>query len=58
MQKLKWLIKIFKNFNGDKEYQKYLNHSKIHHPKQRSLSKKEFFAQKEKEKWSKINRCC
>jgi uncharacterized short protein YbdD (DUF466 family) len=45
-------------FNGNSEYKKYLRHFNEHHPKQTPLTKQQFFAKKEQEKWSKINRCC
>ncbi len=55
-------INFFKNFldkiNGNAEYKKYLKHFKHHHHGDKALSKQEFFAKKEQEKWGKINRCC
>ncbi|MES2677936.1 MAG: YbdD/YjiX family protein [Pseudomonadota bacterium] len=50
-----WLIK---KLNGQNEYQKYLKHFEQHHSHQIPLTKQRFFAQKETEKWNKINRCC
>jgi len=52
----------FKNLiaklNGNNQYQKYLHHFQEQHPSQNPLTKQQFFAKKEQEKWSKINRCC
>jgi uncharacterized short protein YbdD (DUF466 family) len=50
--------RLFNIVNGNQEYQKYLTHLKASHLNQKPLNKKEFFAKKEQEKWSKINRCC
>jgi uncharacterized short protein YbdD (DUF466 family) len=58
MKKLKWLKGLIRNLNGNPEYQKYLDHLKDNHPNQKVLSKRGFFAKKEKDKWGKINRCC
>ncbi|MFT6332260.1 MAG: uncharacterized short protein YbdD (DUF466 family) [Lentimonas sp.] len=55
---MKFLASFIAYFNGNLEYQKYLMNSKEFHPKQKILNKKDFFLRKEKEKWSKINRCC
>jgi uncharacterized short protein YbdD (DUF466 family) len=52
------LKSLFNVVSGNKEYQKYLTHLKKIHPSKKPLNKKEFFAKKEQEKWSKINRCC
>ena len=52
------LCKVFSSLNGNVEYQKYLEHFRKKHQGQTPLDKKQFFAQKEQEKWSKINRCC
>jgi carbon starvation protein len=49
---------IISFLNGNAEYKKYVKHLKEHHPKQKPLSKKEFFAKKEQEKWEGINSCC
>ncbi len=49
---------VIQIFNGNNQYQKYLQHFTKQHPSQTALTKQQFFAQKEQEKWSKINRCC
>jgi uncharacterized short protein YbdD (DUF466 family) len=43
-----WLKNLPKKLNGNMEYQKYLIHSKDHHPEQEILSKREFFAKKKR----------
>jgi uncharacterized short protein YbdD (DUF466 family) len=55
---LRKIIQFFSKLNHNQEYQGYLAHLKQHHPKQKPLNKRQFFAKKEQEKWSKINRCC
>jgi len=59
--KNKWRDSI-KNFidkiDGGDQYKKYLKHFYKNHKNQTALSKKQFFAKKEIDKWSKINRCC
>jgi uncharacterized short protein YbdD (DUF466 family) len=57
------LKQLLSRFNGNDEYQKYLQHFKQNyqrhnHMGQNPLSRRQFFAQKEDKKWSKINRCC
>lgn len=54
-EKLKFLIT---KLNGNNQYQKYLQHFQEQHSDQTPLTKQQFFAQREQEKWSKINRCC
>jgi uncharacterized short protein YbdD (DUF466 family) len=55
---LKELKLWIRKMNGDLEYKKYLNHLEEKHSKKNALSKKDFFAKKEKDNWGKINRCC
>ena len=50
--------RIITLIKGNDQYQKYLNHLKQFHPSQNPLSKRQFYAKKEQEKWDKINRCC
>ena len=52
------LKSVISKLNGNSEYQKYLQHFNQNHPTQNPLNKKQFFAQKEQEKWGKTNRCC
>jgi len=53
------LIKEFFPFIGADQYQKYLHHFQENsHRDSKPLTKKQFFARREQEKWSKINRCC
>jgi uncharacterized short protein YbdD (DUF466 family) len=55
--KINWSL-LIKKLSGKDRYQKYLKHFKQNHPDQTALTKQQFFAQKEQEKWNKINRCC
>lgn len=57
------MIKLVRNFweiikscSTDSKYKKYLQHR--HHHQEKPLSKKDFFAREEQQKWNKINRCC
>ncbi len=49
---------LIRKINGNSQYQQYLQHLQTNHPAENVLTKKQFFAQKEQEKWGKINRCC
>lgn len=49
---------FIKSLNGNNQYQRYLRHLKQSHPHRTPLTKQQFFAKKEQDKWSKINRCC
>ena len=52
-------FKFIKNYiDGDFAYENYLRHQAIKHPNALLLSKKDFFSAQQKNKWSKINRCC
>jgi uncharacterized short protein YbdD (DUF466 family) len=57
--KINWLFRrLIEVLNGDKQYQKYLRHFNEQHTAQTPLTKRQFFAKQEQEKWNKINRCC
>ncbi len=59
MKKFREFFKLLKNYiNGDFAYENYLQHQHTKHPHLIPLSKKDFFAASQKNKWSKINRCC
>jgi uncharacterized short protein YbdD (DUF466 family) len=49
-----WLILLRDYISGDFAYQNYLKH----HPSEKTLDKKSFLRNKEKNRWDKINRCC
>ncbi len=55
---IKNIRKFMMMINGNSQYQKYLQHFYKEHHGQIALTKQEFFAQREQEKWEKINRCC
>jgi uncharacterized short protein YbdD (DUF466 family) len=52
-------LKFLKNYiDGNFAYENYLQHHRKNHPDQKPLDKKSFFTAQQKNKFSKINRCC
>ncbi len=58
MKILNFLRLVKSYLNGDFAYQNYLTHHHKNHPNQPTLNKKEFILKQQREKWSKVNRCC
>ncbi len=59
LNKIKNIFLDLKSYiDGDFAYKKYLEHHKEHHFNQAALDKKTFLNNRQKEKFSKINRCC
>ncbi len=59
MKKFLTLFKSLKNYiDGNFAYENYLQHHVKHHPNTPPLDKKSFFEAQQKNKWSRINRCC
>jgi len=59
LKTLKSSFKTFKDYiEGNFAYENYLKHHTQHHQNTTPLTKKAFLKQAQKDKWSKINRCC
>jgi uncharacterized short protein YbdD (DUF466 family) len=44
--------------SGDDAYERYLAHHAAHHAGQPVMSRKAYFAERQRQKWSGVTRCC
>ena len=44
--------------SGDDAYERYLAHCALQHPGRPPVSRREFFRESERRKWSGVSRCC
>ncbi|QPK63317.1 YbdD/YjiX family protein [Methylomonas sp. LL1] len=51
---------LWRNLNGDTDYQRYLEHWHSHHVSEQvqPLNRKAFFAAETQRKWNGVKRCC
>jgi uncharacterized short protein YbdD (DUF466 family) len=54
------LCQVWQYLNGDAKYQRYLTHRLLRHSdsEEAPLSRKAFFAEETRRKWSGVKRCC
>ena len=57
-QKLRAAWHTIRRLSGDDGYERYRAHHAAAHPGAPALSRREWFAHQEKQKWSGIKRCC
>jgi uncharacterized short protein YbdD (DUF466 family) len=43
---------------GDDAYERYAAHHQLAHAGQPCLTRRQFFASRQEEKWSRVSRCC
>lgn len=55
---LKRLWAAIRRLSGDDGYERYLAHHAAAHPDAPALSRREWFARQQHQKWSGIKRCC
>jgi uncharacterized short protein YbdD (DUF466 family) len=58
---MKWLRALWQGLravSGDDAYERYLVHLAQAHPGAVPLSRRAFYLEEERRKWSGINRCC
>jgi uncharacterized short protein YbdD (DUF466 family) len=58
---MKWLRALWQGLravSGDDAYERYLAHHARAHPGIAPLSRRAFYEDEERRKWSGINRCC
>ena len=44
--------------SGDDAYERYLAHHAVHHALEPTLSRKDFFTDRQRQKWTGVSRCC
>jgi uncharacterized short protein YbdD (DUF466 family) len=58
---LRWLAagwSYLRAVSGDDAYERYLAHHAAQHADQPLLTRKAFFAERQRQKWSGVTRCC
>ena len=50
--------RYLREVSGDDAYERYLAHHAAHHAGEALLSPKEYFAERQRQKWSGVTRCC
>ena len=58
---LRWLLagwNYLRAVSGDDAYERYLAHHAAEHTNQPLMSRKAFFAERQRQKWSGVTRCC
>lgn len=50
--------KYLRAVSGDDAYERYLAHHATAHPDQPVLTRKAYFKERQRQKWSGITRCC
>jgi uncharacterized short protein YbdD (DUF466 family) len=44
--------------SGDDAYECYLAHHAVHHALEAAMTRKAFFTERQRQKWSGVSRCC
>ena len=44
--------------SGDDAFERYLAHHAVHHALEPALSRKDFFTDRQRQKWTGVSRCC
>jgi uncharacterized short protein YbdD (DUF466 family) len=58
---LRWLAagwSYLRAVSGDDAYERYLAHHTAAHPGQTPMSRKDYFIQRQQQKWTGVTRCC
>ena len=58
---LRWLTAFWsyiRTVSGDDAYERYLAHHAAAHPGQPVMTRKAFFIERQRQKWSGVTRCC
>ena len=56
--RLKHVWQVIRRLSGDDGYERYLAHHAAAHPGAAPLSRRDWFARQEQQKWGGIKRCC
>jgi len=57
----RWLAagwRYLRAVSGDDAYERYLAHHSTEHPDRPPLTRKAFFAERQRQKWTGVTRCC
>ncbi len=58
MRLLRSLWSVVKESAGERDYARFCEHLRVHHPDVKIPTEKEFYLSRLKEKYSRPNRCC
>jgi len=58
MRSLQRFWSLVRELAGDDAYERYLAHHLRAHPEQRPLDRKAFYLERQRQKWSGVQRCC
>ncbi|MFO7277356.1 MAG: YbdD/YjiX family protein [Pseudomonadota bacterium] len=58
VERLRTAWQLLRCATGDDAYERYLEHHRRTHPDRPPLSRREFFIEEQRRKWSGVNRCC
>ncbi len=50
--------RLIRQLSGDDGYERYLAHQATAHPGMPALTRREWFARQQRQKWSGVKRCC
>lgn len=50
--------RYLREVSGDDAYERYLAHCAAHHAGEKPMSPKDYFAERQRQKWSGVTRCC
>ena len=50
--------RYLREVSGDDAYERYLAHHAAHHAGEKPMSPKQYFAERQRQKWSGVTRCC
>ena len=58
---LRWLVagwRFIRTVSGDDAYERYLAHHAAHHTGEPLMTPKEYFCERQRQKWTGVSRCC
>jgi uncharacterized short protein YbdD (DUF466 family) len=58
---LQWLAAVWsyvRAVSGDDAYERYISHHAAKHPEVPLMTRKQYFAERQRQKWSGVTRCC
>lgn len=55
---LSGLWRVIRRLSGDDGYERYLAHRAVAHPGEPVMTRRDWFAHEQRQKWTGIKRCC